>query len=53
MASSFHKISKFAQTPQGQRMIRQATTRAQAAAKDPATRAKIDKFSRNLGRRPR
>ena len=53
MASLFAKISKFAQTPQGQRMIRQATTRAQAAAKDPATRAKIDKLSRNFGRRPR
>lgn len=51
MASIFNKISKFAQTPQGQRVISQAKTRAQAAAKDPATRAKIEKLSRNFGRR--
>jgi hypothetical protein len=53
VASLFNKISKFAQTPQGQRVIRQATTRAQAAAKDPATRAKIEKLSRSFGRRTR
>ena len=53
MASLFAKISKFAQTPQGQRVIRQATTRAQAAAKDPATRAKIEKLSRTFRQRPR
>jgi hypothetical protein len=53
VASLFSKLSKFAKTPQGQRMLREATTRAQQAAKDPATRAKLDKLSRNLGRRPR
>jgi hypothetical protein len=43
MASSlFGKLAGLAKSPQGQKMISQATKKAQELAKDPATRAKID-----------
>ncbi len=43
MASLFGKIAGFARSPQGRRVIDQASRKAQELAKDPATRAKIDK----------
>jgi hypothetical protein len=45
------KLTKFARTPQGQKVINEASRRAQEIAKDPATRAKIEKARRHLGRR--
>ncbi len=43
MASSlFGKLAGLARSPQGQRVISQATRKAQQLAKDPATRAKLD-----------
>ena len=42
MASLFGKLAGIARSPHGQKMIAQATQRAQQLAKDPATRAKID-----------
>jgi hypothetical protein len=50
MASVFGKISKFARTPQGQRMISEASRRAQQVAKDPATRAKVQQLSSRLNK---
>ena len=43
MASLFGKLAGLARSPQGQRVISQASRKAQELAKDPATRAKIDK----------
>lgn len=42
MASLFGKLAGIARSPHGQRMIAQATQKAQRLAKDPATRAKIE-----------
>ncbi|WP_432571913.1 hypothetical protein [Kineococcus sp. SYSU DK005] len=36
------KVTKFLSTPQGRKLTQEATRRAQAAAKDPATRRKIE-----------
>jgi len=43
MASLFGKLADIARSPQAQKMISQAARKAQELAKDPATRAKIDK----------
>jgi hypothetical protein len=42
MASLFTKAVAFARSPQGQRVISQATTKAKQVANDPRTRARID-----------
>ena len=42
MASLFTKVAAFARSPQGQRMISQASAKAKELANDPKTRAKID-----------
>lgn len=42
MASLFNKIAKYARSPEGQRMLRQAGQKAQEIAKDPATKRKIE-----------
>jgi hypothetical protein len=42
MASLFSKAVAFARSPQGQRMISQASAKAKELANDPKTRAKID-----------
>ena len=42
MASLFGKLAGFASSPQGRKVIDQASRKAQQLAKDPATRAKID-----------
>ncbi len=42
MASLFGKLAGFARSPQGRKVIDQASRKAQELAKDPATRAKID-----------
>ena len=47
-SSMFTKISQFASSPQGQRMIREATGKAQAFAKDPKNRAKIEELRRRF-----
>lgn len=43
MASLFGKLAGFARSPQGRKVIDQASRKAQSLANDPATRAKIDK----------
>ena len=43
MASLFGKLAGFARSPQGRRVLDQASRKAQELANDPATRAKIDK----------
>lgn len=43
MASLLGKLAGIARSPQAQKMISQASRKAQELAKDPATRAKIDK----------
>ncbi|HKG51754.1 MAG TPA: hypothetical protein VKB14_15055 [Actinomycetales bacterium] len=45
MASLFTKVAAFARSPQGQRMISQATTKAKQVANDPKTRARIDQHA--------
>ncbi|WP_432482444.1 hypothetical protein [Kineococcus esterisolvens] len=45
------KVTKFLSTPRGRRIAQEATRRAQAAAKDPATRRKIDAAVSQLRRR--
>jgi|tagenome__1003787_1003787.scaffolds.fasta_scaffold19425776_1 hypothetical protein len=42
MASLIGKVAAFARSPQGQRMIAQASAKAKELANDPKTRAKID-----------
>ena len=42
MASLFNKAAAFARSPQGQRLISQASAKAKQLANDPKTRAKID-----------
>jgi hypothetical protein len=51
MASSslFGKVARWARTPQGQRVISEATRRAQQVAKDPATRAKVQRIRGKIG----
>ncbi|WP_432536550.1 hypothetical protein [Kineococcus arenarius] len=45
------KVTRFMSTPQGRRLTQQAARRVQAAAKDPATRRKIDAAVSQLRRR--
>jgi hypothetical protein len=47
-SSLFTKLSQFASSPQGQKMIREATGKAQQFAKDPKNRAKIDDLRRRF-----
>lgn len=44
MAGLFSKVSKFARSPQGQKLMQQA----QAAAKDPKNRAKVEQLGNQL-----
>lgn len=44
MAGLFSKVSKFARSPQGQKLMQQA----QAAAKDPKNRAKVEDLGNQL-----
>lgn len=53
MASLLGKLTQLARSPQGQRLIADATRRAQAAAKDPANRDKLERIARELGKRTR
>lgn len=50
MASLLRNITRFLRTPQGRRMISQATRKAQEVAKDPATRAKLERARRGARR---
>ncbi|WP_432491785.1 hypothetical protein [Kineococcus gypseus] len=45
------KVTKFLSTPQGRRLTQEALRRAQVAAKDPATRRRIDAAVGQLRRR--
>ncbi|MCI2238924.1 hypothetical protein MO973_29320 [Paenibacillus sp. TRM 82003] len=45
------KVTRFLSTPQGRRFAQEATRRVQTAAKDPATRRKIDTAVAQLRRR--
>ena len=47
-SSLFTKLSQFASSPQGQKMIREATGKAQKFASDPKNRAKIDDLRRRF-----
>ena len=51
MASLFDKVTKFARSPKGQKMIREGTEKAEELSKDPATRAKVDRLRRRFSRR--
>ena len=48
MASLFSKAAAFARSPQGQRLISQASAKAKELANDPKTRAKIDQGAARL-----
>ena len=48
MASLFSKVAQFANSPKGKEAIRSATEKAEALAKDPKTRAKIDDARRRF-----
>jgi hypothetical protein len=48
MASLFSKVAQFANSPKGKEAIRSATEKAEALAKDPKTRAKIDDVRRRI-----
>jgi hypothetical protein len=43
MAGLFDRVAKLARSPQGQRLISEASRRAQKLSKDPATRAKVQR----------
>ncbi|WP_337062353.1 hypothetical protein [Kineococcus sp. G2] len=45
------KVTRFLSTPQGRRVAQEATRRLQTAAKDPATRRRIDAAVSQLRRR--
>jgi hypothetical protein len=54
MASAFrkslvNKAVQWARSPEGQRKINDATRRAQQAARDPATRAKLQQLRARVG----
>lgn len=51
MASLFDKITKLTRSPQGRRLLDQATAKAQQLSKDPATRAKVEKVRDEVTRR--
>jgi hypothetical protein len=48
MASLFTKVVQFANSPKGKEAVRSATEKAQALAKDPKTRARIDGVRRKI-----
>ena len=51
MAGLLGKITAYARTPAGQRVIRTAAQKAQELAKDPKTRAKVSELRQRAGRR--
>lgn len=51
MASLFDRIAKLARSPQGRRIVTQATAKAQELSKDPATRAKVERVRDEVTRR--
>jgi hypothetical protein len=48
MASLFDKVVRFANSPKGKQVIRQATDKAQQMARDPRTRAKLEDVRRRV-----
>jgi hypothetical protein len=52
MASLFNKVAAFARSPQGQRMISQATTKAKQVANDPKARVRSELAKRRGGGTP-
>ncbi len=52
MASLIDKITRFARSPKGQKMIQEGTEKAQELAKDPKTRSRIEQARRRFSRRP-
>ena len=52
MGSLIGRLTAFARSPKGQRMIGQATSKAQQMSKDPKTRAKIQQLTSKSKRRP-
>jgi hypothetical protein len=51
MPKLINRLKAWAHSPQGQRVIRDASTRAQRLARDPATRARIARVRGRVGRR--
>ncbi|WP_165865563.1 hypothetical protein [Vallicoccus soli] len=52
MASLFAKVQKFAQSPQGRKLIGEATRKAQQAAQDPRNRERIEQVRRRFTGKP-
>ena len=50
MAGLFSKVTRFLSSPEGKRLTSQAAKRAQAMAKDPATRQKVADARRRISR---
>lgn len=48
MAGMFSKVTRFLSSPEGKRLTSEAAKRAQAMAKDPATRQKVADVRRRL-----
>jgi hypothetical protein len=51
VASLFDRVSKIMRSPQGQRIVQQASEKAQQLSKDPATRARVQKVRDQVVRR--
>ena len=50
MAGLFSKVSRFLSSPEGKRLTNEAVKRAQALAKDPATRQKVADARRRISK---
>jgi hypothetical protein len=50
VAGLLSKVTKFLSSPEGKRLTSEAARRAQAMAKDPATRQKVADARRRLSR---
>jgi hypothetical protein len=50
VAGLFSKVSRFLSSPEGKRLTSEAAKRAQALAKDPATRQKVADVRRRISK---
>ena len=51
MASLMGRVTQWARSPQGQRVIAEAAKKAQQVAKDPATRARVQQMRSRVANR--
>lgn len=51
MPGLFDRVARLARTPQGRRILNQATTKAQDLAKDPANRARVQRVRDEVTKR--